>query len=256
MRSVKITFGLVAAIGALALSASSALAHNFNAHIEGQTITEATPGKLKGVGVGNQHFKFGAIKINCPVLTLSKSVVVEEHPEKLKVVAKYKSGKANEPETGCETQIKVGGEPSGLPTKFKTPVEYLFNANGIEGEVGTEFEGTESEGAVEVGASAAEIKVAGISCIVSWPAQKIPLKFKKVPLEIASFSLEEVPNSHVKKFPSGFQKKLLITADFEKMEWSFSEGARCEEFKTTEGTNGSYEGAFLEEVVNGDLTWE
>jgi hypothetical protein len=255
MRSVRITLGLAAAACAFALSASSALAHNFNATIVGKTISALEPGKLKGHGVGNQALKFGAIKINCPTVTTSGGAVVEEHPEKLKLVAKYKAGSTKTPEEGCETQIKVGGEPSGLPTKFKQPIEFLFNANGIEGEVGTEFEGTESEGAVEVGANSAEIKVAGINCIVSWPSQKIPLKFKKVPAEVASFSNEEVPNSKVKLFPSGFQTKLLITPDFQKMEWSFSEG-RCEEFKTTEGTNGSYEGSFSEELVKGDLSWQ
>jgi hypothetical protein len=254
MRGIKITSGLVAAFAAVAVWASSAPAHDFTAHIEGKTISPTEPAKTKGHGVGNQHFKFGAIKIDCPVVTTT-GPVTEEVQGKLKVIAKYKSGVWSEPGAGCETEIKVGGEPAGLPTKFKSAIEYVFNADGIEAEVGTGGEFEDSEGSVEVGKNAAEIKTTGGVCLVSWPAQRIPLKFKKVPNEVASYSPQSEPNSHIKLFPSGFQTVLYITPNFQKMEWSFEEG-RCTEFEHTEGTNGSYEGTIRDELVKGNLSWE
>lgn len=244
------TLGLVAGVCALSVGAASASAHNFSATIVGKTISPAEPGKLKGKADGVQKFTFGPVKISCPAATTAGSVT-EESPTILKITAKYKAGSAINRETGCETAIKVGAEPAGLPTKFVKPIEFAFNANGIEGEVGAEGE----EGSVEVGANSAEIKIGGLKCVINWPSQKIPLTIKKVPTEVASFSTEEVANEHIKLFPSGFQKQLLISPKFSKMEYSFEEG-ECSEFKNTEGKNGTYEGTLKEELIKGNLSWQ
>jgi hypothetical protein len=243
------TLGLVAGVCALAVGAASATAHSFSASIAGKTITEAEPGKTKGKAADVQKFTFGPVKISCPA-AVTTGLVTSESPSILKITANYKAGAALNPETGCETAIKVGAEPTGLPTKFVKPIEFAFNANGIESEVGAEGE----EGSVEVGANAAEIKIGGLKCLISWPAQRIPLKLKKVPAEVASFSTEEVANSHLKLFPSGFQQQLLITPKFSKMEYTFEEG-RCSEFKNPENHNGTYEGTLKEELVKGNLGW-
>jgi hypothetical protein len=245
------TLGLVAGVCALSVGAASASAHNFSATIVGKTISPAEPGKLKGKADGVQKFTFGPIKISCPAATTA-GLVSEESPTILKVTAKYKAGSSVNRGTGCETQIKIGAEPAGLPTRFVKPIEFAFNANGIEAEVGTEGE---EEGSVEVGANSAEIKISGIKCLINWPAQKIPLKLKKIPTEVASFAPEEVANGHMKLFPSGFQTQLLISPKFSKMEYSFQEG-ECAEFKTTEGKTGTYEGTLKEELINGNLSWQ
>ena len=175
-----------------------------------------------------------------------------EHPglvgattsETLKVVAKYKK---------CATAIKVGAEPASLRTKFVAPVEYQFHANGFA-ETGTEGE----EGSVEIGEGAAEIKISGIKCLVTWPAQTVPLKAEKKPqgeYTAAVYSNEEAPTTKLKKFPTGFQKKLVIGVAFKNMQYSLSEG-QCEEFARTEGKSGKYTGVLNEELVNGNLSFE
>ena len=249
MRSVKTTLGLLAGVCALAVGVASASAHNFTASIVGKTISPAEPGKLKGTADGEQVFGFGPIKISCPAASTSGSVS-SENPEILKISAKYKAGSVANRGTGCETAIRVGGERAGLMTKFAQPIEYAFNANTIEGEVGTEGE----EGSVEVGANAAEIKIGGIKCVISWAAQKVPVKVKKVPVEIDAFSTENVANAQKKLFPGGFQQQMLITVDFKGMEYSFEEG-ECAEFKKTEAKSGTYTGTLKEELVKGNLGW-
>ncbi len=238
MRRVRITLGLMAAVCAVAFSATAALAHTFTASIAKKTLSEAAPGKLKGGSVGPQAFKFGPIHTTCESAG-TKGIVTEESSSTLKVVARYH---------GCATSIKVGAEPATLKTRFVAPVEYSFHANGFA-EVGTEGE----EGSVEIGSGAAELKIAGIKCLISWPAQTAPMKTTAAPA--ALFSNEEVATTHLKAFPTGFQEKLLISAEFKNMTFSFEEG-QCAEFKVPEAKTGSYAGVLHEELAGGDLGFE
>ncbi len=238
MRRVRITLGLMVAVCAVAFSATAALAHTFTASIAKKTLSEATPGKLKGGSVGPQAFKFGPIHTTCETAG-AKGIVTEEASPTLKVVASYH---------GCATAIKVGAEPATLKTRFLAPVEYSFHANGVA-EVGTEGE----EGSVDIGSGAAELKIAGIKCLISWPAQTAPMKATAAPA--ALFSNEEVMSTHLKAFPTGFQKKLVISAEFKNMEFSFEEG-QCSEFKVPEAKTGSYKGVLHMELAGGNLGFE
>ena len=243
MRRVRITLGLMAAVCAVAFSATAALAHTFTASIAKKTLSEATPGKLKGGSVGPQAFKFGPIHTTCESAG-TKGIVTEESSPTLKVVARYH---------GCATSIKVGAEPATLKTRFVAPVEYSFHANGFA-EVGTEGE----EGSVEIGSGAAELRITGIKCVISWPAQTVPMKAIAEPeaqYSAALFTNEEVASTHLKAFPTGFQKQLLISTEFKNMTFSFEEG-QCAEFKVPEAKTGSYKGVLHEELAGGDLGFE
>jgi hypothetical protein len=243
MRRVRITLGLAVAVCAVAFSATAALAHQFTASIAKKTISEATPAKLKGGSVGPQTFKFGPVHTTCESAG-TKGIVTKEASVTLKVVARYR---------GCATAIKIGPEPATLKTRFLAPVEYSFHANGFA-ETGTEGE----EGSVEIGSGAAELKITGIKCLISWPAQTVPARAIAKPEEqysAALFSNEEVANPSLKAFPTGFQKELQISAEFKSMEFVFEEG-ECSEFKQPEAKSGGYKGVLHEEVIGGNLGFE
>jgi hypothetical protein len=235
--------GFAVVMCVLAFSATAALAHDFTASIVGKELSEATPGKIKGAGVGPQTFKFGPLKIACATAK-TKGLATASVSQTLKIVATYK---------GCEAEVKVGLEPAMLKASFKTPVEYNFHANGFA-ETGTEGE----EGSAEIGGGAAEVKVSGIKCIVSWPAQTVPIHaIGKPELEYtaAIFSGTEVANTHLKAFPSGYQHDLQISTEFKNMEFDFEEG-QCSEFRHPEAKSGSYAGVLHEELGGGNLGWE
>jgi hypothetical protein len=243
MRRVRITLGLAVAVCAVAFSATAALAHTFTASIAKKTISEATPGKVKGGGVGPQAFKFGPVHMTCESAG-TKGLVTEEASATLKIVARYH---------GCATSIKVGAEPALLKTRFLAPVEYSFHANGFA-ETGTEGE----EGSVEIGGGSAEMKITGIKCLISWPAQTVPMRAITQPEEqysAALFTNEEVASTHLKAFPTGFQRQLQISTEFKNMEFSFEEG-ECSEFRQPEAKTGSYKGVLHEELAGGNLGWE
>jgi hypothetical protein len=233
MRRVRMTFGVTVAACAVAVGAPAALATSFTAGIE------ATPGKIKGGGVGPQLFKFGPVHITCETAN-AKGLATSPSFETLKLTAKYGS---------CTTAIKVGAEPATLRTRMLKPIEYNFHANGLV-ETGAEGE----EGSLELGSGEAEWKISGIRCFISWPAQTVPIKHRTF-VPAAIFSNVSVANSHPKAFPSGFQNKLQIAAEFKNMIFSFTEG-ECAEFKHPEANTGSYEGTLLEEVAAGNLGFE
>jgi hypothetical protein len=243
MRRVRMTAGLAVAACALAVSAPAAFAHSFTASIPRREVSEATPGKLKVVGVGSQSFKFGPVHIVCEKAS-GKGLATEESSATLKFTSKYQE---------CNTLIKVGTEPALLKTKLKTPVELSFHANGFA-EVGTEGE----ESSAEVGGGAAEWKVAGIKCLLSWPAQTVPVKAIPQPEKeytAAIFTDTEAENSHLRAFPTGKQHKLTVGAEFKNMEFDFEEG-QCSEFKHPEAKTASYDGSFEVELGGGNLSWE
>ena len=75
------------------------------------------------------------------------------------------------------------------------------------------------------------------------------------------FSNNEVPveESKLKRFPSGFQRRLVISNEFKGMKYVYEEG-QClgeggfeEEFKGAEARTGFFQGAFEEYVEGGNL---
>jgi hypothetical protein len=244
MRSVRMTLGLAAALCALGATSASALAHEFVSSVAGKTISEAEPAKTKTTSLGSQTFTFGAIKITC-LTANGKGLVIAASQSTLKTTMKYHY---------CSTAIKVGPEPASLPTRFSSAVEYNFHANGFA-ETGTEGE---EESAVEIGSGTAEMKVSGIKCVVSWPAQFVPVKAETKPEKeytAAVYSNTEVATEKLKAFPTGFQKKIDIAMNFKGMEFSL-EGSTCEGFKNTGSKSGYSSGIVLEEVINGNLSWK
>ncbi|HMD52400.1 MAG TPA: hypothetical protein VKG62_06765 [Solirubrobacteraceae bacterium] len=250
MRSVKITFGLAVAICALAISASSALAHQFVYSIAGKTISPAEPAKLTAIGE-EQYVKINGGNIYCEKVKAT-GLATSESSEELKLALKFNK---------CYNPVKDFGGVIDLPTRFvakgenKASMEFTFHANGF-GEVGTEGE----EASVEVGEGTGEIKVlGGKACVISWEHQTVPIKAEKKPEEeynAATFSNLEEANSHLKAFPSGFQKKLVIANVFKSMKYSFVEG-QCSEFeKGTEGHTAKYEGNLTTTLVNGNVSFE
>jgi hypothetical protein len=243
MRRVSMAAGLAVAVCALAGSAPAALAHSFTASIAGKELSEATPGKVKGIGIGSQVFKFGPVKIECEKAT-NKGQVTAESSATLKLTAKYGA---------CGTAIKVGSEPASLRTRLVDPVEYVFHANGFA-ETGAEGEETSAE----VGGGSVEWKIAGIKCLISWPSQTVPVHAIGKPeleYDAALFSGGELENTHLRQFPSGKQHTLLIKAEFKNMEFSFEEG-QCSEFKHPEAKTGSFIGTVEEQLANGNIGWE
>ncbi len=235
--------GVAVAACALAVSAPAAFAHSFTASIAGKELSEATPGKVKAVGIGTQSFAFGPVKITCEKAA-AKGLVTAASSETLKLTAKYST---------CGTAIKVGGEVASLKTKLVDPVEYSLHANGFA-ETGAEGE----EASAEVGGGTVEWKIGGIKCLISWPSQTVPVKAIAKPegeYTAAIFSNTEAANGHLKAFPGGIQHKLLVSAEFKKMEFSFEEG-ECSEFKHPEAKTGSYIGAIEAEVAGGNLGFE
>ena len=54
------------------------------------------------------------------------------------------------------------------------------------------------------------------------------------------------------KFPSGFQKQVIIESELKGMQYSL-EGGQCNEFSKTEGENARYTGRLKAWVYQGDL---
>jgi hypothetical protein len=231
MRHVRLSLGLVATTCAFAMAATPALAHDFVGSV----------GKVsKGVATNEQEFKFGVFKILCENAK-SKGSGLKESPQKT-FFTEVKYSK-------CTTEAHIGGEPFFLKTHFKTPVDYEYHANGFV-ESGSEAE----EGNVVVSGGAVEMKVAGLKCIIDWPAQTIPVKAEAKPEgEYSSVTYTNVAEpTTIKKFTDGFKHKVAFSNQLKGMEYEYEEGA-CEEFEKTEGKNGTYKGVMLQEINGGNL---
>ncbi len=247
MRHVKMAMGIAAAVCAFgAASVTAASAHTFKASKgNGVTISPGTPASTAGRGVGESTFKFGGIKINCATAKAKGKVSSEE----------FKEFASEVHYSECFTEIKFGKEEvAQAKTKFPA-VTYVFHANGFV-ETGTETE--EEEGEVHISGGEVAVVVSGLKCVVTWPAQTVPTKAIKQPegeFNAVAFGNEEVANPKVKLFPSGFQKKVVVSTELKKMEYSV-EGGACESFEKTEGHSGLQNGTLVEEVKSGNLSYE
>jgi hypothetical protein len=241
------TLGLAVALGVFAVMAASALAAPiFKASAVGKEYTPAEPGKTKGSGA-EQAFQFGPFKIKC-AQAKAKGIVTAHQ---------FKDFATNVKFSKCLTEAKFGSFRGGLKTKF-SPVKIVYHVNGFA-EVGSEGpEGSE----VKITGGEANIKISGKICNIIWPAQTVPAKAVKNPegeFSAVTYTNESVPTENLKKFPSGFQKKLSIANELKGMTYEF-EGGQCtgeggfeEPAKKEEGKTAKYIGSLVEEVVSGNL---
>jgi len=274
MRNYRLAVGLVA-IASMFCGTTSALAHTFTASREPKPLSEAEPGKTKGVsiesegleGTRNQRFQFGPFVILCAATakanTIAEGAVSWEENDTFSTEVKY---------TMCLTKAHFGSFTAGLKTSFNyntetkkaEPVKFVYHQNGFA-ETGT----GETFSEVEVGSGDATFQIQGKICKIHWPAQTVPAQAIAKPegeFSAAVYSNNFVPVedtfANKKRFPSGEQEKLVITDAFKNMFWSFENG-QCtgeagfeEEAKQQEGRTASYAGAIEETLAGGNLGWE
>lgn len=241
MRRLRIALGLAVGLCVLVVAAVPVSAHQFTASAYNKTL----PLKTKGLGTGIQSFKLGKIEFECGVAR-AKGVVSESPSPVLKVAVKY---------TECESHTKFYGQAVYPKVHFKGNVEYLFHENGFA-EIGAGGE----PASPQIGNDPIEIVIAQTGgCKVLWPAQVVPFKAETKPDEeysAVSFSSKEVPAENLKKFPTGLQRKLVITRALKNMEYEIEPIGLCEGFEKTEGKIGADAGMLEMEVGGGDLGFE
>jgi hypothetical protein len=243
MRHLRITSGLAVSVCAFAVAAAPALAGPvFHAETVGKTYSETERGKTALHGVEEQTFKFGDFEIKCKKAG-GKGEVNANQSKTLFTEAKF---------TECVALAKFGKFTGKIPTKFGTPIDVEYHANGFA-EVGGSSEST-----VKLSAPGPiELKISTIKCKIEIPPQTIPVRAVKHPEEefsSAVYSNEEVETTFVKKFPSGFQKKLIIANEFKAVKFNVTEG-QCEESEEfgKEGHTGKYTGVLRDEIPPGNL---
>jgi len=275
MRRVRMALGLASLCAFLLTAVVPASAHQFTASREPTPLSEENPGKTKGVGVEsegleaerNQKFIFGPFEILCKAnagaKTIAEGAVSWSTHSTFSTEVKFLK---------CLTKAHFGSFVAGLKTSFNAnpethqtdPVKFVYHVNGFA-EIGT----GETVSEVEVGTGDATFVIGGKVCKINWPAQTVPAAAVKKPegefsSAVYSNTLFEVPNTplQLKKFPSGFQERLIIDNNFKGMEWHFEEG-EClgeggfeEEAKATEGKSAKYEGAVEHQVLQGNLGFE
>jgi len=264
MRPVRTTAVLLVAL--FALSATPALAKEFVTSRLPKECSTELPCKTKGFGVGSvdenhpeytQKFKFGGFTILCKKATTKAKTPAEGAPT-------WSSSQTFATEvkfSTCGTEAKFGTNTGLLKTTFNggLPIKFLWHVNGFA-EIGSE----ETETEVEVGGGTSTFTIAGKICKIGWPAQTGPAVAEKKPggeYSAAVYSNNEFPveESKLKRFPSGFQKRLIIANEFKGMKYVYEEG-QCmgeggfeEEFKGAESRTGLFVGTFEEYVEGGNL---
>jgi hypothetical protein len=228
MRHFKIAVGL--AVMALAVGAAPALAHEF--------ISSGGPTKGKGE---EQIFKLGPFKIECLRATVKGSAAAGSSQTLFSEVKMHR----------CVTFASLGGNPIELKTKFATPLDIEYHANGFV-EIGSE--GEEIEGNVTLKGGTVEVRIKTLKCVIKLPEQTVPKAAEKKPngeFEAATYSNEEEEKGK-RKF-----NKLSIFNEFKGIHFEYGQG-QCESFKTSEEErkSGKYEGEFIEEVHGGNLEFQ
>ncbi|HEX3693206.1 MAG TPA: hypothetical protein VHU13_07670 [Solirubrobacteraceae bacterium] len=223
-----------------AVTVAPASAHQFTA----SALKSAFPLRVKGVGVGNQMFKFGKIELECETST-AKGTIASSPVSALKVEANFKE---------CKVPITVWGEH--VSTTAHLQVELLYSAEGLARNGFGLAEGAPNP-TLEVGSGSVSIGFANTGgCKVIWPAQSIPAKPSTSYPVAALFSNEMTPAGNLKLFPSGFQQKLVIASEFKGMLYQIEEKGLCSEFSNVEKNNGRYNGQLQLEVSGGNLGFE
>ena len=236
MRQLKRPVGLVVLACVFALSTTPAVAHEFIASFPGKTRGLAFNGSL-------QEWKFKDLLVTCKVAVTKGSV----NSTNTKVV--FDTVRYNK----CDTKAHIGNEPIHLKTRFKTPVSFEYHANGF-----AELGGESTSEVSLLTPTSIELTIPAIKCLIEIPPQTIPVKAEKKPngeYTAVGYTTEEFETKKLKKFPSGFQKKVLIENALKNVEYTFVEG-QCSEWKKIEGKNGMYKGTLLDELIGGDLSFE
>jgi hypothetical protein len=247
MSRFRITLGLIVALAALAVGASSALAGEFVASKEGKTV---------GTTEEEQLLVFGPVKIKCV---------------KTKAVGHVAAGSSSTYATSitfnkCLTHAILGEHEIFLGTQFKTPVAIQYHANGFV-ETGSELE--EVGGQAVLSGGEAELKVnigrtkefGRSECKIHWPEQTIPLKAITHPEEEfseATYTNESTPHMVNKSFPEGIQHAILISNEIRGIHFEF-EGEPCDEWGHEGGPTGNdakYIGSFPQLVQFGNLEFK
>jgi hypothetical protein len=252
-----------------------ASAHQFTASRLPTPLSEEKFGKTKGVSIAsegleaerNMQFIFGVFRIDCAAQahanTIAEGAVSWATHSTLSSEVKF---------TKCLTQARFGSFIAGLPTQFNVnpetkksePVKFVYHVNGFA-ELGT----GETVSEVEVGSGDTSFKIAAKVCKVVWPRQTVPAAAEKKPegeyssVTYAPNPVEVEPTSaNLKKFPSGFQERLIITHAMKGMLWKLEEG-QCtgeggfeEAAKAEEGKTGQLHGAIEQQVLGGNLGFE
>ncbi len=268
MRGLKAVATAAALTGALAITAAPAVAAQFTASRLPTPLSELEPGKTKGVGIGSselggtersQEFKFGAFRMVCAAKTAAKTIA--------EGAVSWSTSEVFATEvtfSKCLTKTTFSGFVTGLSTSFNKgePVKFVYHANGFA-TLGSGPAPSEAE----VGSGGATITIANKVCKIDWPRQTVPVKAITQPngsYSSAKFSTIEVPTTEkqLKKFPTGFQKRLVIADEFKGMEWNYEEG-KClgeggfeEGAEKEEGKSASYVGSLEEELAGGNLSFE
>jgi hypothetical protein len=261
MKMLTRTAGIAAAVCAFAIYATPALANGteFEATRLPVQCSEEAPCTTKGRAVGgnfSQVLNFGAFTIKCNATTKAKT------PGEGAIEWEFNPTFATEIKfTKCLTVAKFGTFAGGITTRFNggLPMKIIYHINGFA-EIGT----GETETEVEIGGAEASFSISNKICKINWPAQTVPAVAVRKPeaeysAAVYSNKEVEVPETQFKKFPSHFQKRLIIANEFKKMQWSY-EGGQClgeggfeEEAKITEGKSGKWIGTLEEEVTGGNL---
>jgi len=267
--------GLASLCAFLLTAVVPASAHQFTASRLPVPLSESEPGKTKGKGIEseglegerNQKFNFGPFEIVCTAVahanTIAEGAVSWETHSTFSTEVKFNK---------CLTKAHFGSFVAGLKTAFNVnpstkkaePLKFVYHVNGFA-EIGT----GETVSEVEVGSGESTFSISGKVCKIAWPAQTVPAQAVKKPegeYSAAVYSNNLVPveptKGNEKKFPSGFQERLIIDNQFKAMEWHFEEG-QClgeggfeEEAKATEGKTAKYTGAVEHTLIGGNLGFE
>ncbi|HEY2570627.1 MAG TPA: hypothetical protein VGI27_04095 [Solirubrobacteraceae bacterium] len=225
------SLGLAAAVCAIAIFATPALAHEF--------ISSGGPSTGKGE---EQEFKFGAFKITCARASSKGGASTPTSSPTFFTEVKFSK---------CNTEAKIGGNPIFLHTKFVTPLAIEYHANGFV-EIGSE--GEEIAGPAKLKGGSVELKIKAIKCVITLPEQTIPSAAMKKPngeFEAATFS-NVAEERGKRKF-----NELAISNEFKGIHFEYGEG-QCEEFKGSEEERkaGKYTGELLESIRGGNLEYQ
>ncbi len=241
---IRITFGLLATVGAMAMGAIGAasasageiapLGEFFASGKEGK----APPVKLKGHGVGPQEFAFRKLRVTCNQAKVTGSATSAASPT-LTLAVSYKE---------C-----VGGPFSFgnikrrvLPVKVRGKAVLTYHYAGW------------IEDSAEV-----EMLTKWLKCLTDWYPGTYPEKAFEDPLALypdATFHTEEIPNPNATLYPTGKQRVLLITNNVQGhgLEWEEEGGGACEaeDIELSEGEKGKYAGDLLVEASKGNIEFK
>src|ERR1700730_14142670 len=250
MRNVRLVGGLAAAVCVLAVGAVPAMAHQFVASKEGKTTGkgwEEIPVE-KGVTpefdpARMQEWRLGAFTILC-YRAAGTGVITETESETFTTTTKYsKCGWYPQ-----KNSLHVGA------TWSKSGMTVIYHANGYTEAVGNGEGETYEFKKAQVLETSAFIKVSAAKlCKIVIPEQTIPVRAIKHPTEdfsAAVFTNIEVADGHLKQFPSGFQKRLVIANEFKKLKCKYAgEETQCTtapEFeKLSEENGGGVTGRYI-----------